>query len=43
MPYGCRALKFKTAKNPARVVFASSGMDCQLFALKKGAVTRRGK
>jgi hypothetical protein len=36
MPYGCRAMKFKSAKNPAQVVFASSGMHCQLFMMKKG-------
>ena len=34
MPYGCRAMHFKSAHNPARVVFASSGMECQLFAPK---------
>ena len=36
MPYGCRAMKFKSAKNPAQVVFASSGLHCQLFLLKDG-------
>ena len=36
MPYGCRAMKFKSAKIPAQVVFASSGMHCQLFMMKKG-------
>ena len=36
MPYGCRAMKFKSARNPAQVVFSSSGIHCQLFTLKKG-------
>lgn len=35
MPYGCRAMHFKSAHNPAQVVLSSSGMDCQLFAPKK--------
>ena len=35
MPYGCRAMRFKCAKNPAQVVLASSDMPCQLFLLKK--------
>jgi hypothetical protein len=35
MPYGCRAMKFKSARNPAQVVFSSSGMHCQLFKQKK--------
>lgn len=34
-PYGCRAMGFKSRKNPARVVFESSGMECQLFTPKK--------
>jgi hypothetical protein len=34
-PYGCRAHNFKTRKNPAAVVFESSGMECQLFREKK--------
>jgi hypothetical protein len=34
-PYGCRAMKFKSARNPAQVVFSSSGMHCQLFTQKK--------
>jgi hypothetical protein len=36
MPYGCRAMKFKTARNPAQVVYSSSGMHCQLFKQKNG-------
>jgi hypothetical protein len=36
MPYGCQAMKFKSARNPAQLVFASSGMHCQLFRPKKG-------
>lgn len=34
-PHGCRGLGFKSAHNPAAVVFASSGLECQLFVLKK--------
>lgn len=34
MPYGCRAMQFKSAHNPAQVVYSSSGMECQLFAPK---------
>ncbi|MDX9894978.1 hypothetical protein [Desulfofustis limnaeus] len=30
-PYGCRAMGFKSRHNPAHVVFASSGMACQVF------------
>ncbi len=33
MPYGCQAMHFKPAHNPAQV-FSSSGMDCQLFTPK---------
>lgn len=33
-PYGCRALGFKSAQNPALVVAKSSGLECQLFAPK---------
>jgi hypothetical protein len=35
-PKGCRALGFKSRKDPSRVVFESSGMDCQLFTPKVG-------
>ncbi len=31
MPRGCRAYGFKSAKEPAQVVLASSGPPCQLF------------
>jgi hypothetical protein len=34
-PYGCRAMGFKSKKNPARVVFENSGLECQLFVSKK--------
>jgi len=34
-PYGCRALAFKSRINPARLVYESSGMHCQLFSAKK--------
>lgn len=33
-PYGCRAMGFKSRKNPALVVFESSGMQCRLFSPK---------
>ena len=33
-PYGCRAMGFKSRINPARVVFLSSGLHCQLFSAK---------
>lgn len=34
-PYGCRAMGFKSKKNPARVVYESSGIECQLFVPRK--------
>jgi hypothetical protein len=34
-PFGCRALGFKSRTNPARLVYESSGMHCQLFSAKK--------
>lgn len=37
-PYGCRALSFKAKEMPSRVVYASSGIECQSFAQKKGKV-----
>jgi hypothetical protein len=37
-PYGCRAHNFKSRKNPATVVFESSGMECQLFKEKPSKV-----
>lgn len=33
-PYGCKAMGFKSKKNPALVVYESSGMECRLFARK---------
>jgi hypothetical protein len=33
-PYGCLAHGFKSPKNPALVVFESSGIECQLFEPK---------
>jgi len=33
-PYGCRAMGFKSAQNPAALVFSSSGIECQLFKSK---------
>lgn len=34
-PYGCRGLGFKSTQNPAAMVFASSGIECQIFKEKK--------
>jgi hypothetical protein len=34
-PYGCRAMAFKSRINPARLVYESSGIGCQLFIPKK--------
>ena len=34
-PYGCRGMGFKSAKNPAAMVFASSGIECQIFKAKQ--------
>ena len=34
MPYGCRAHGFKTHRNPAVIVYESSGIECQLFEPK---------
>jgi hypothetical protein len=33
-PYGCKAHGFMSRRNPALVVFESSGMQCQLFEPK---------
>jgi hypothetical protein len=33
-PYGCRAMGFKSRRMPAQVVYAASGLVCQLFTLK---------
>ncbi|THB78101.1 MAG: uracil-DNA glycosylase [Desulfobulbaceae bacterium] len=33
-PYGCRAMHFKSKRNPALIVYESSGMHCQLFQRK---------
>jgi hypothetical protein len=34
-PYGCRAMGFKSKVSPAKVVYETSGMVCQLFEPKK--------
>jgi hypothetical protein len=34
-PYGCRAHNFKTSRNPAAIVYESSGIECQVFTPKK--------
>jgi hypothetical protein len=33
-PYGCRAHGFKTNRNPALIVYETSGIECQLFEPK---------
>ena len=33
-PYGCLAHGFKTHRNPAQIVYESSGIECQIFQLK---------
>jgi hypothetical protein len=33
-PYGCRAHGFKSHRNPAIIVYESSGIECQLFQAK---------
>jgi hypothetical protein len=33
-PYGCRAHGFKSHRNPAVIVYESSGIECQLFEEK---------
>ena len=33
-PYACMAHGFKSQRNPALVVFESSGIECQLYAPK---------
>ena len=30
-PYGCRAHGFKTSRDPALIVYETSGIECQLF------------
>lgn len=40
-PYGCRAMGFKSAWNPALVVFNSSGYECQMFAAKEKKDAKR--
>jgi hypothetical protein len=37
LPYGCRAHGFKTHRNPAAIVYESSGIECQLFEPKPKA------
>lgn len=34
-PRGCKALSFKSREVPSKVVFDSSGMECQKFEPKK--------
>ncbi|MBA3015984.1 MAG: uracil-DNA glycosylase [Proteobacteria bacterium] len=41
-PYGCRSLSFKSREMPSRVVYASSGMECQSFSKKETKLTTAG-
>ncbi|OQX14052.1 MAG: hypothetical protein BWK76_15330 [Desulfobulbaceae bacterium A2] len=34
-PHGCRAYGFKSAREPAEVVFQNSGLPCQLFRARQ--------
>jgi len=36
-PYGCNAHGFKSNRNPALVVYESSGSHCLLFESRKGS------
>lgn len=42
-PYGCRAMRFKSRRNPAQVVYETSGIVCQLFQLKTAGDAGGGK
>jgi len=33
-PYGCKAMGFKSTRQPSEVVLTSSGMFCQMFQSK---------
>jgi len=34
-PYGCRAVNFKSRLIPAKLMYAYSGIGCQLFKMKR--------
>ncbi len=36
-PYGCRAHGFKSSRNPALMVYETSGLACQLFKRKQSS------
>jgi hypothetical protein len=38
-PYGCVAHAFKSHRNPALVVYETSGIECQLFEIKTRPVS----
>ena len=40
-PHGCRAHGFKSRKNPALMVYETSGIECQLYEPKKPPVPRK--
>jgi len=42
LPYGCGAHGFKSRKNPAVVVFESSGIECQLYTPKRSGQSTVG-
>jgi hypothetical protein len=43
LPFGCAAHGFKSRKNPALVVYESSGFECQLFAARKSKPPHRSE
>ncbi|MBL4902974.1 MAG: uracil-DNA glycosylase [Desulfocapsa sp.] len=40
-PFGCWAMGFKSKQNPATMVFASSGIECQVFNPKKSNLVKK--
>ena len=42
-PYGCSAHGFKSKRNPAVVVYESSGSHCLLFESRKGSSPGSGE
>ncbi len=41
-PYGCSAWGIKLAQHPRNAVYASSGIQCQLFKAKSGGMQVQG-
>ena len=42
-PYGCRAMRFTSRRNPALVVYESSGLICQLYTPRPDGPGKKGK